>query len=150
MPAYDDLSVRGYLETLGIGPLISERIESLISEYRIFMGEPPEFVFVENPISNAGSVEFSNLILLTGNMYAEFSLSYPNDTVTFLNIDKNVNRMIMPLLQEQPFTNITARSRLTVQICNGLEVIGFFVASGRNCAELLDMVKRYFIPAISG
>jgi hypothetical protein len=82
-------------------------------------------------------------------MYAEFSLSNPNDTVAFINIPKNVNRLIMPILQELPFTNITAKSRVTAQIYNGTQDIGYFVASGDNCADLLEMLKRYFIPAIS-
>ncbi len=148
MPAYDDTTLRGHLEGLGIGMPIIQRIENLIEECKAFMGTPPEFVFVENPNSNSGIVEVSNLILVYGKMYAEFSVNNPNDTVAFLNIDKNVNRIIMPLLQEYPFTNITARSRLTVRIFNGLEEIGFFVASGNNCADLLDMTKRYFIPAV--
>ncbi len=146
MPAYDDANVRSYLDGLGIGPLISERIEGLIHEYSEFLGTPPEFIFVENPVNNIGAVEFSNLILLSGKMYTEFSLNDPNDSATFVDIEKNVNRVIMPLTQEMPFTNITARSRLSVQILNGKEVIGFFVASGRNCADLLEMTRRYFLP----
>jgi hypothetical protein len=149
MPQYDASKLRGHLEELGIGVSTSQRIVNLVEEYQSFTGTSPEFVFVENPINIGGLVEFSNLILLTGKMYAEFSLSNPNDTVAFINIPKNVNRLIMPILQELPFTNITAKSRVTAQIYNGTQDIGYFVASGDNCADLLEMLKRYFIPAIS-
>ena len=148
MPQYDASKLRGHLEALGIGVSTSQRIENLIAQYQSFTGTLPEFVFVENPINIGGLVEFSNLILLTGKMYAEFSLSNPNDTVAFINIPKNVNRLIMPILQELPFTNITPKSRVTAQIYNGTQDIGYFVASGDNCADLLEMLKRYFIPAI--
>ena len=149
MPQYDASKLRGHLEALGIGVSTSQRIENLIEQYQSFTGTLPEFVFVENPINIGGLVEFSNLILLTGKMYAEFSLSNPNDTVASINIPKNVNRLIMPILQELPFTNITPKSRVTAQIYNGMQDIGYFVASGDNCADLLEMLKRYFIPAIT-
>jgi hypothetical protein len=149
MPAYDDAKLRAHLEGMGIGVTIIERIEGLIQEYQTFMGISPEFVFVENPINNAGSVEFSNLILVNGKMYTEFSLTNPNDTIAFLNIPENVNRIIIPIVQEFPLSRITSRSRLTVQIFKGTESIAFFVASGNNCADLLEMVKRYFVSALN-
>lgn len=150
MPVYDGSTVRGYLDRLGIGMAITERIESLIQEYRIYTDTTPEFIFVENPINNVGSVEFSNLILLTGKMYADCSLNNSNNTVIFLNIPNSINRIVMPTPQELPFTQFSSRSRLTVQIFKGMETIGYFHASGNNCSELLEMMKRYFIPAITG
>ena len=148
MPAYDELTLRGYLEEVGIRAPASDRIEQLVREYQILIDATPEFIFVENPVNSLGSIEFTNLILLTGPMYAEFSLNQPNRTVAFLNIRRNVTRIVMPTLRDLSFGNITDRSRLTIQIFKGTELIGFFAASGNNCADLIEMVKRYFIPAL--
>jgi hypothetical protein len=149
MPVYDELQVNGYLEGLGMsGPLI-ERIRDHVSEYKIAIGASPEFVFVENPVTPLGSVEFSNLILLSGKTYMEFSLNQPSRTITFINMARHINRIVIPTIQQATFGEITERSRVTVQIYNDLQVIGFFMASGANCGDLLEMVKRYFIPAVA-
>jgi len=148
MPVYDKAQTRGYLEELRMSVPMAERVISLIDEFQSFMGTEPEFVFVENPIDALGAVEFSNLICLTGNSYLEFSISQPNRVLTFLNMGKNINRILMPTMHQMSFIEVTERSRLTVQLCTDLQVISFFSASGRNCQYLLDMTKRYFIPAI--
>ena len=148
MPAYDDSMLIGYMERLGVGERLAERIGRLIQEYQTFTGMPPEFVLIENPIDDLGVVEFSNLILLQGDMYADFSLSDGNRSVTFVNIPRTINRIVMPIVQNLSFTNITARSRLTVQICNGDDIIGYFNGAGNNCADLLEMVTKYLIPAV--
>jgi hypothetical protein len=149
MPAYDGSTVMGYLERLRMSPLVQSRTEGFISEFEDATGSLPDFIFVENPTDALGGVDFSNLILLSGNMYIEFSLNQPNRTITFLNIGKNINRIIVSNLQQSSFSGgYNENSRLTVQIFNGLEVIGFFEASGDNCGDLLEMLKRYFIPAI--
>ena len=150
MPAYDGSTVRGYLERLRMSALMQSRTEGFIAEYEDATGSLPEFIFVENPIDALGGVDFSNLILLSGNMYMEFSLNQPNRTITFLNIEKNINRILVSNLQQSSFSaTYSDNSRLTVQIFNGMVVIGFFEASGENCADLLEMLKRYFIPAIN-
>lgn len=150
MPAYDGSTVRGYLERLRMSALMQSRTEGFIAEYEDATGSLPEFIFVENPIDALGGVDFSNLVLLSGNMYMEFSLNQPNRTITFLNIEKNINRILVSNLQQSSFsTAYSDNSRLTVQIFNGMVVIGFFEASGENCADLLEMLKRYFIPAIN-
>jgi hypothetical protein len=149
MPAYDQLHLNGYCEGLGMSGSLIDQIKRHVSEYRIATGAAPEFLFVENPVSPLGSVEFSNLILLTGKTYAEFSLNQPSRTITFVDIANNINRIVMPVIQQATFGEITERSRLTVQICNDLQVIGFFMASGANCDDLLEVVKRYFIPAVT-
>ena len=149
MPAYDEFDLNGYFEGLGISGSLIDQIKGHISEYKIVIGAAPEFIFVENPVNPFGSVEFSNLILLAGTTYAEFSLNQPNRTITFVNMAKHLNRIVIPVIQQATFGDITERSRLTVQICNDLQVIGFFMASGANCNDLLEMVKRYFIPAIT-
>jgi len=151
MPIYDGSTVRGYLEGLRMSALMQSRIEEFVAEYQTTIGELPEFMFVENPIDALGGIDFSNLILLSGNMYVEFSLNQPGRTITLLNIDKNVNRIVMSNLQQSTFNRrFTENSRLTVQIFNSMEVIGFFEASGENCSHLLEMLKSYFMPAISG
>ena len=151
MPLYHETTVRGYLEGLRMSALMKSRIEEFIAEYQTAIGSSPEFMFVENPLDALGGIDFSNLILLSGNMYMEFSLNQPNRTITFLNIDKNVNRIVMSNLQQPSFNGrFTEASRMTVQTFNSMEVIGFFEASGENCGDLLEMLKTYFIPAISG
>lgn len=150
MPSYDPVQLRGYLEGLRMSTIMIERIVGFIDEYRVMMGAPPEFVFVENPIDALGAVEFSNLILFAGNTYVEFSINEPNRTITLVNIEKSINRMVMPTIQQMSLSEISERSRLTVQIFDDMDVIGYFAASGSNCDELIDMVRRYVIPAISG
>ena len=150
MPVYDGSTVRGYLERLRMSALMQSRTEEFISEYEDAIGLPPEFIFVENPIDSLGGIDFSNLILLSGNMYMEFSLNQPNRTITFLNIYRNISRIVMSNLEQPSFSGRFAEnSRLTVQIFNGMEVTGFFEASGDNCADLVEMLKRYFIPTVN-
>jgi hypothetical protein len=150
MPAYDELQLAGYLEGLRMNRSQIERVKGFIGDFKMAMGAPPEYVFVENPVDPLGSAEFTNLILLSGSVYLEFSLNQPNDTITILNTSKHINRIVMPVMQQVSFGEIKENSRLTVQILNDLQVIGFFMASGANCGDLLEVVKRYFIPAISG
>jgi hypothetical protein len=149
MPAYDEPMLIGYMEKLGIGERVAERITRLIQEYQSFTGTSPEFVFIENPIDDLGVVQFSNLILFKGDMFADFSLDDSNRSVTFVNISQAINRIVMPIVQNLSFTNITARSRLTIQLCNGDEVVGYFNGAGNNCADLLEMATKYLIPAVS-
>ncbi|HEV2100048.1 MAG TPA: hypothetical protein VGR45_14145 [Stellaceae bacterium] len=151
MPIFDGSNTREYLERLYMSPLMQSRVQEFIAEFQAAIGSPPEFMFVENPTDALGGVEFSNLILLSGKMYMEFSLNQPNRTVTFLNIDRVTNRVVMSNIQQASFYGqFTESSRLTVQIFTGLQAIGFFEASGDNCGDLLEMTKRYFVPAISG
>jgi hypothetical protein len=151
MPIYDGSTVSGYLERLRMGPLMQSRIEEFVNEYQAANGLLPEFIFVENPINALGGIDYSNLILLSGTMYMEFSLNQPNRTITFLNIDMSINRIVMSGLQQSSFSApSTENSRLTVQIFRNMEAVGFFEASGDNCSDLLDMLKRYFIPSING
>ena len=75
MPIYDGSSVRGYFEHLRMGALMQSRIEEFVDEYQAANGLLPEFIFVENPINALGGIDFSNLILLSGTMYMEFSLN---------------------------------------------------------------------------
>jgi len=151
MPIYDGLKLRGYLEHLRMGALMQSRIEEFVEEYQVANGLLPEFIFVENPLNALGGIDFSNLILLSGTMYMEFSLNQPNRTITFLNIDMSINRIVMSGMQQSSFSGpFTDNSRLTVQIFRNMEVVGFFEASGDNCGDLLDMLKKYFIPSING
>ena len=63
----------------------------------------------------------------------------------------SINRIVMSGLQQASFSGPFAEnSRLTVQIFRNMEVVGFFEASGDNCGDLLDMLKKYFIPSING
>ncbi len=148
MPAYDDSMLIGYMERLDIAERAAERVGRLIQEYQNFTQTSPEFIFIENPVDDLGVVDFSNLILLNGGMYADFSLNDGNRSVTFVNIPRTVNGIVMPIVQNLSFTNITPRSRLTVQICNGDDVVGYFNAAGSNCADLLELVTKYLVPAI--
>jgi hypothetical protein len=151
MPVYNQSTVKAYLEGLRMSPLMQGRVEEFIDECRSALGSPPEFIFVENPIDALGGIDFSNLILLSGRMYMEFSLNQPNRAVTFLDIQKNVDRIVMSNLQQSSFGGqFNVNSRVTAQIFKSMEAIGFFEASGANCGDLLDMLKRYFIPSISG
>jgi hypothetical protein len=150
MPVYDQSTVREYLEHMRMSPLMQSRIEEFTDEYQAAIGSPPEFIFVENPIDALGRVEFSNLVLLSGTMYVEFSLNQPNRTITFFNINKNVTRIVMSDLQQSSFSGqFTESSRVTVRMFNRLEVIGYFEASGDNCGDLLDMLGRYFLPVVN-
>jgi hypothetical protein len=151
MPVYDESKVKEYLDHLRMSPLMQSRVEEFIDEYEVATGSLPEFIFIENPIDALGGIDFSNLLLLSGRMYMEFSLNQPNRTVTFLNIDKSVDRIVMSNLQQSSFGGrFNVNSRVTVQIFKSMEAIGFFEASGDNCGNLLDMLRRYFTPAISG
>jgi|GEM_PF-1591873 hypothetical protein len=150
MPAYDETRWVGYLEGLGMGRFLIDQVRGHIGEYRIAFGSSPEYIFVENPVDPLGKVEFTNLVLLSGTTYIEFALNQPSNSITIFNFSKEINRIVMPVMQQVAFGEITEGSRLTVQLLNNLEIIAFFMAAGANCEDLMEMVRRYFIPAIAG
>lgn len=151
MPAYNPETLKTYLEGLGSAEPIYEVVKQLIEEYKGFIGNDPEFVFVENIIKNDGLTELQNLSLVTRETYADFLIFSPDKPFFVSNIGSVITRISIPMRRGVCLSKSNSSSnssRLTAQFAAATNLVWYLNASGKNCEELLQMIKTYFVPAL--
>lgn len=146
MPAYSPKAFEDYLDSLALGGPLKDLVRNCLNEFRFFMGGDPEYVLLEDFVDGNGKRNVTDIGLFIRHVYYNYSII---ENRFFIN---DINRKYMGFNFVQ-YKNITGgevnpESIIVVQITIAGDLQLALRATGLNCANVIEVMRKYFFPNI--
>ena len=151
MPRYDDSELDRYYEMLGLTQPMIDQVKTSMAQMIKFVGNAPEYVFIENTKNSEGNREAVTLALFTKDTVSEVTLSGAQRYYHYI-IRRNgisvYDGIGITEMSDMDMENVNEQSQLTVAFTRGTETAGNYSAVGRNCKELIFVIKEFMFPNV--
>ena len=138
--------VDDYIDQLGIGKPLSERVRLSEMECLKLIPGPINNVFISDLVDSEGIRQYSNLHFFTDSMVYEQENFVSSTTIWLTSLPAKLTCVVDK--QEFDFENHTERSRLSIR---AIWVGDFQIdlrASGANCLALMKIYREILLPRV--
>ena len=138
-----------YLRSVGFQDPLLQRADSTLRFYNDFAGIAIGQIFVSEYQSDKGRV-YDSLWVFSGDYFGEALLVGEEERLDLLPLSNNIARFEIKKTEFNFGNTPTDASRLTVNIAlvYGADIRGALRASGINCLQLEEVLRKFIIPGL--